>query len=132
MRDSILYKAATKANKNPVNVDHLLLVVPESMKSEILRVNNGEPMSGHFDYKKTLSRIRDRYYWPTLSHDVLNYCASCLDCQTLKSGSNWKAPLKPFVPKKPFQLVGTDFMGPFKVSNLGNKYIMICTDLFTK
>ena len=41
-------------------------------------------------------------------------------------------PLKPFLPNRPFQFVGTDFMGPFKESKEGKKYIMIVTDMFTK
>ncbi len=32
----------------------------------------------------------------------------------------------------PFQVIGTDIMGPFPVTNKGNRYIITFTDHFTK
>jgi hypothetical protein len=45
---------------------------------------------------------------------------------------NQQATLKPIRVVRPWQLVGTDFMGPFKISKNGNKYIILAIDHFTK
>ncbi len=40
--------------------------------------------------------------------------------------------MKPCLVYSPWQLVGIDFMGPFKTSIHGNKYIILAIDHFTK
>jgi hypothetical protein len=56
-----------------------------------------------------------------------------MDCQT--KGVNNKLPaglLQPIPVRGPFSRVGIDAIGPFKLSNSGNKYILTATCYFTK
>ena len=90
LSDDILYRTTEKTTSRP---DQLLLVIPTEMKYEILRTNHGEPSAGHYGINKTIRNVASRYYWPTLTHDVSNYCRSCIDCQTRKPGRHPKQPL---------------------------------------
>lgn len=130
--DNVLYKGTTKGDVKTTRRDRLFLVVPPTLKHEILRANHGEPVAGHFGFKKTAARIYERYYWPHMSQDIMNYCQCCMDCQTRKTSKKLRFPLQPLEASRPFEMVCTDFMGPFKESDNGNKYIMVVTDKFTK
>jgi len=35
----------------------------------------------HHDTNKTLGKVSERYYWPTLAEDVKEFCQSCEQCQ---------------------------------------------------
>jgi hypothetical protein len=62
-----------------------------------------------------------------------NYCNSCASCQKYNYAClHNRAPLKPLEVTRPWQLVGCDFMGPFKTSRHGNKYIIFGIDHLTK
>ena len=60
--DDVLYLSNRKKNVNPVRPDHLLLVIPKSLKLEILCASHGEPTAGHFNFRETMDRIANRYY----------------------------------------------------------------------
>ena len=65
--------------------------------------------------------------------EVKKYCQSCELCQKFNySVLNNRAPLKPITTSRPWQLVGSDFMGPFKQSRFGNSYIITAIDNHTK
>ena len=65
--------------------------------------------------------------------EIKAYCQSCDACQTFNYAClHQRAPLKPIRVVRPWQLVGTGFMGPFKISKNGNKYITLAIDHFTK
>ena len=40
---------------------------------------------GHLAYKYTFDKVRDRFWWPTLHHDVKTWCHDCHACQRRKS-----------------------------------------------
>jgi len=42
--------------------------------------------------------LREKCYWPNMYVDVQNWTKTCMDCQTAKTGSVHKAPLKPLSP----------------------------------
>ncbi len=41
--------------------------IPKSMRKDIMYVAHDDPLAGHFGYRKTLDKIRLRYYWPKMS-----------------------------------------------------------------
>jgi len=42
--------------------------------------------------------IREKYYWPQMYVNVQNWTKTCMDCQTGKTGTAYKALLKPLSP----------------------------------
>ena len=70
-------------------------VVPYSERRNVLEQYHDEKTSGHLGIKKTLSKIRAKYYWPGLQRDVRMYIAGCELCSKRKSDNVTKcAPMK--------------------------------------
>jgi RNase H-like domain found in reverse transcriptase/Integrase zinc binding domain/Reverse transcriptase (RNA-dependent DNA polymerase) len=102
----ILYKKEFLTGK-------LLLVVPESMKHEILESYHGSILCGHLGYIRTLARIRERFYWPRLVRDVRRKCERCETCAMTKwRTSRLHGLLQPIPVNRPFGMVGIDILGP--------------------
>jgi len=109
------------------------VVVPRHMKSEILEHHHDSPFSGHRGFESTILSINKRYYWNFMPSEVKAYCQSCVKCQTFNYAClHNRAPMKSIVVTRPWQMLGLDFMGPFKATARGNRYIIIGIDHFTK
>lgn len=90
-------------------------------------------IGGHFGIDKTREKIITRYYWKGMGTFIRDYVKSCPDCQTKKLEQLPKAGLlNPIQVEGPFEMVGIDFSGPFRVSAKGNRYIIVAIDHFTK
>ena len=61
-----------------------LLVVPESLKQEVLSLNHDIPLTGHMGIAKTLLRIRKSFIWYKMSRDVELFVKSCQVCNRSK------------------------------------------------
>ena len=79
LHESVLVRISDCKNRAVLQV-----VVPKSMKREILHEFHDDPTGGHLSRHKMLGKIRSRYYWPNLDDDVKQYCRLCLECQKLK------------------------------------------------
>ena len=70
------------------------------------------PWSAHVGRTRTLAILRTAYWWPSIDKDVAAYVASCDSCQRIKAHhglkNNLLVPL--LVPKRPFQIIGVDFI----------------------
>ena len=109
------------------------IVCPQHMKPEVLKLHHDSAFAGHRGFESTFASIRQRYYWNFMPSEVKAYCQSCKPCQDFNySNLINKAPLKPVIVSRPWQIVSSDFMGPFKRSSFGNVYIITCIDHFTK
>jgi hypothetical protein len=53
------------------------VVVPLSIRKQLLEELHDSPLSGHLATRRTRLRLEDKYYWPSLSDDVKTYCKSC-------------------------------------------------------
>lgn len=106
------------------------LVVPASMKGELLRVHHDAPYAGHSGARKTRQRIGMTYFWPGMRRDVLDYCRKCPSCALHKTPKNRKrAPLQVFEElSAPFQRTAMDIVGPLPTTTAGNKYILVFVD----
>ena len=108
---------------------HLQLIVPKQSREEILRGMHGGALGGHLGEAKTLSRVKERFYWPGHSEDVELWCKNCPDCAARKTPApKRKAPLQKFECGHPMQIVATDIVGPFPESEQGNTYVLVASD----
>ena len=108
------------------------LVVPASIRNEILQSCHDDPLSGHLGFKKTYNKLRERFHWKHMYSDCDFWCKSCIDCATKKTPKQLsKAPLLPIPANYPFEKVAVDVFGPFPTSENNNKYIINFTDTFT-
>jgi hypothetical protein len=62
--------------------------------------------------------------------DVIDYVLSCNECQSKKKPT--PGLMLPIIKTQPFEMIGIDFLGRFKLSESGNTYIIVATDYFTK
>lgn len=109
------------------------LVIPNSLKHEILVQAHDEVSAGHVGIHKCYEKIRTRYWWQGMFQDVKHWVRSCIDCQTRKSPRNrHKAPLIPIPVEGPFHRLSVDVLGPFNTSLSGNRFIVIFNDAYTK
>jgi hypothetical protein len=90
-------------------------------------------MSGHLGVRRTLTKISNRFFWERLAIDVTNYVQSCPYCQGRKGVNKRPAGfLQCIQVARPFQKVGIDLLGPFPLSNTGNKMIIVAVDYLKK
>ena len=109
------------------------LVVPFSLRIDILEHMHAGSVGGHLGQSKTLQKIKDRFYWPGHYNDVITWCSTCPSCATRKTLTpKAKAPLNPITVGSPLQLVAVDLLGPLPKSQSGNSYILVAADYFTK
>ena len=108
----------------------LQLVLPKSLRPEILQQMHNSKTSGHLGVAKTLGRIRERFYWVKCRQEVQEWCRNCDICAQ-KRGPQKKilAPLKTVNVGSPMERIAIDILGPLPVTEAGNKYILIITIL---
>lgn len=61
------------------------LVVPKSLRQEVLKECHDSPFASHGGMFKTTSRLKELYYWPRLTQDVKRYVRSCKVCAQQKA-----------------------------------------------
>ena len=133
MKNNVLYHLSEHnlARQRP-NI-YCELVIPASMRNEILQSCHDDPLSGHLGFKKTYNKLRERLHWKNMYSDCDFRCKSCVDCATKKTPKQLsKAPSLPIPANYPFEKVAVDVLGPFPTSENNNKYIIIFTDTFTR
>ena len=91
------------------------------------------PTVGHFGIKKTVERVKQRFYWAQCRSDVQMWCARCSLCSSKKGPiPHRKAPLGKYVIGASMERVAIDVMGPFVLSDRGNRYLLVAMDYFSK
>ena len=132
LEDDVLYHL-DRGRARSRNAIRKQLVVPRSLKDEVMLSCHEELTSGHLGFEKTYLKIRTRYFWTGMYSEIEQWCKSCVDCATKKTPRNLpKAPLQPIPVEGPFDRVAVDVLGPFPTSEKGNKYVIIFTDYLTK
>lgn len=122
---------ANYSNENPANA--WKLCVPENLRARVLHENHNAVTAGHMGVAKTIARISRLYYWPGMYRDIAKYIRRCETCQQYKTSQQRKAWQMHFTPvSQPWEIVSSDFMGPFPRSTKGNTMLLVFHDKFTK
>ncbi len=91
----------------------LQLIIPSDLRKEFLHYAHDNPMSGHLGRLKTLLRLLDMVYWPSVRSDVWKHCKECITCQQYKpSLSKLSGHLQSTPIVEPGHMIGVDLMGP--------------------
>ena len=129
IEDDILMYRRSSTNSVPC-------VPSGTIRRDIIQLYHDSAANGaHFGRDKTLRKIRDRYYWDSMSSDVTNFIRSCLRCAE-NNPIRRKPPghlqsIPP--PDGVWQLLTMDFHGPISpTSQRGNRYIVSLTDVLSK
>ena len=83
--------------------------------------------------RRTMEKVRQRFYWPGYETEVEHWVCDCELCQKRNQPQPLpRAPLGTIRASYPFETISWDIMGPLPVTNKGNKYILVVTDVFSK
>ncbi|MCG8045580.1 MAG: RNase H-like domain-containing protein, partial [Candidatus Thiodiazotropha endolucinida] len=108
-------------------------IVPRNTRRTILQGCHDVKTAGHLGGKKTLSKVRQKFYWPGLQSDVRAYVAGCETCMKRKEPNPTKrAPMQIVRSGFPMERLAIDILGELPLTNKGNKYILVISDYFTK
>ena len=103
------------------------------IKEKILKENHDLADVGHPGQYRMLELIKRTYWWPGLKEDVKKYIQGYFKCQQNKFQHQRKTgelyPLE--IPKRPWQEISIDIIGPLPKSN-GMNAIVVIVDRFTK
>ena len=128
IQDGMLYRKWTDSKGSTMQA-----VVPYSERRNVLEHCHDHKTAGHLGVRKTLSKIRQCYYWPGLQRDVRQYIAGCATCTKSKSyGQKAKAPMQTEATGMPMQRIALDLLGELPLTTGGNKYILVVSDYYTK
>ena len=109
------------------------VVVPLSLRRDVLRYAHDVKTAAHLGIRKTLSKVRSRFYWPGLKNDVKVYVGGCEQCSRKKNPSPTKvAPMLIVRSGLPMERIALDILGPLPVTERENKHTLVISDYFTK
>ena len=130
LQDDILYRKWFNTNTEDTV---LQLMVPQIWQKEILELLHDRPMSGHLGINKTIARVQQRFYWLDYKLDITKLINGCQLCGARKQPPRKaKGKMMQYHVGAPMERVALDIVGPFPISNHGNKYILVVTDYFTR
>ena len=124
--DELLYRRVFTNNSR--NSSLLQLVLPKHFVHRALAGCHDQV--GHVGRDKTIDLLKERFFWPTLNKDTVEYLNKCRKCIARK-GVPQKAALCPIEASRPMEIVHIDFLTlePSK-GNIEN--VLVITDHFTR
>ncbi len=109
------------------------LMAPQSMRTNFMHYYHDNPLGGHLGQLKTLLKIIEVAWWPSVRRDVWQYIKSCEVCQKYKpSDTKPSGLLQSSQITEPGHTLGIDLMGPFPSSKKQNTYLLVTVDYYTK
>ena len=113
--------------------EKLLLFVPETMRRKLIKEAHCRPEAGHGGVDRTAERVMMSFWWPNLRNECQEFVKECETCQLARTTKPAPAHLMPLpITTRPNERVHMDLFGDLKCSDGGNKFILVCTDSFTK
>jgi len=110
------------------------LCVPKCSTRELLiqEVHNGS-LAGHYGESKTLSILKENYFWPEKHKDVQDLLRRCATCQVAKSHLPPQGLYTPLpVPTQPWVDINMDFILGLPRMQTGKDLIFVVVDRFSK
>ena len=133
--DGVLYRRWDVGSVRPrLSTLQFRAVMPTSLRAELMRQYHDGVCGGHLGEAATYGRIADKFFWPTMYPDVIQYVKSCAKCAARKTSyRHVQLPLHSIPrPTEPFEALGIDVLGPLPLTKKGNRYILVVTDYHTR
>ena len=111
------------------------VVVPEKLRTKVMKLGHECILAGHLAAKKTTERILSNFYWTNIWCDVARYCQSCDQCQrSIPKGRVTKVPMEQLpIIDEAFSRISIDLIGPIQpASERGHRYILTAVDFSTR
>lgn len=126
-------RRANQGVEIPPEVPHNRLFVTPDLRGPVITWAHASLVSCHPGSRRTLSRVRERFWWPGMRDDVNEYVSACPVCEQNKSRNAPSAGLlRPLpVPQRPWSDISLDFVTGLPLSE-GNTVVMTVVDRFSK
>ncbi len=113
---------------------YIQLVVPRAYVNDVMAMAHDNAVAGHFGVKRTLARLREKYFWSGMDVDVRRWLRSCPVCGARRLPPHVAHhPVQRQQAAFPLQRAAMDILGPFKpATTSGFKYILVMGDYSTK
>ena len=125
--NDLLYKTVTT---HVFEVERLL-VLPHSFRGKVLKLaHDGQ---GHMGSRRVLSLIKQKFDWPGMGQEVMQFCRSCEVCQKCAKPRARQVPMvERRVLSEPFESVAFDLVGPIPKGKGGCRYLLTCVCMASK
>ena len=128
--EGILYRKWENTTTNDINLQYVL---PCADRNRVLLLLHNDQLGGHLGFKRTIARIRHRFYWAGYTSFVERWCKRCTECQKRNQPSHHtRGQMKSYIVGEPMERVSLDILGPVTRTYKGNKYVIVVTDYFTR
>lgn len=125
--DGLLYRQTFRSDGGGA-VNQLLL--PRALISDVLTHVHQE--HGHQGVDRTLALLRNRCYWPGMSHEVAQWCQACERCQFAKNNKEAaRSYMGHLLASRPNEIVAIDFT-LLEPTPTGVENVLVMTDVFSK
>ncbi len=126
-------RAATLDEPAPLGGPEGKSFVPTALRLALLDSVHSSPGSGHPGNQRTLSLLRNKYWWPNMARDVARYIKGCSVCAIASTPRRLpEGKLVPLpIPHRPWSHLGIDFATDLPSSN-GFTTILVVIDRFSK
>jgi len=130
IENELLYRKVTKEGCESVLYQ---LVVPGTLRKQVLNLLHNNRTAAHLGKNKTLESVKQRFYWPGVTGDVIRWCKECKICAERKVGPGvGRFPMQHVEAHEPMEIIAIDIVGPCPMTSQGNEYIMVVGDYFSK
>lgn len=108
---------SNRSTKTGSNQSWQQLVVPHTLREEIMREFHSGALEEHLGVDKTVPKIEERFYCPGMYQEVDQWIHTCPCCATRKSEPQCNcSPLQTIKRGYPLQVVTVDILGPLTES----------------
>lgn len=115
--NAALRSATILIYKKPVEI------TTEREINEILKQHHDSPVGGHPGVNRLYKKLKSLFSWPYMKQTVSDYVRSCELCKINKHAIPVKTPaIVTTTPSKTFDVVSIDTIGPFPLTEKGNRY----------
>ncbi|OWZ08991.1 reverse transcriptase [Phytophthora megakarya] len=126
----ILYRLLHSVRGRPRDaVDNLRLVVPNSLREDMLHHAHEDFQGEHQGITRTHEKLRAEFYWTGMNADVQHFVKECVDCA---SGPPNAGPSPGNIePRCPFEAVSMEFVTHLPESARGNTSLLLLQGRFS-
>ena len=118
-KEGLLYQTVTTHVLEVVQ----LMVLPKSFRARVMNVAH-EKLS-HMGARRVQSLLRQKFSWPGMGQDIIQYCRSCPSCQQCKKSPARKVPMQErAVMSEPFESMAFDIVGPMPKGKGGCRFLL--------
>lgn len=124
---------ASAQNATPQACPENKVFVPPTLREKLITEVHNKPSSGHPSSTATIHLIQNRYWWSSITKDVIKVVNNCSSSQMVKHCHHRPADLlQPLeIPRRPWSHIAIDFITDLPQSQ-GNTTILTVIDRFSK